>query len=54
VVSHQAVDSLIVSYRISGPKFNDDFLVGISRQRTLDIIEKEYVIGIREELKIRI
>lgn len=54
VVPHQAVDSLIVSYRIPRSELNDDLLVGVLGQCAFDIVEEEDVIGIREELKIRI
>jgi hypothetical protein len=53
MVSHQAINTFVVSDGIPGPKLHDNLLGGVARDGASDLIEVEDI-GISEELEIRV
>ena len=54
MVPDQAVDSIIVSNCVPGPKFNDNLDIAVSRDDSFGLVELEDVTWIGEELILSI
>jgi hypothetical protein len=54
VVSNQTVDPLIIRNGIAWPHFNNNLLVSIPLNGTLDLIERKDIVRISKELKLSI
>lgn len=54
MISDKAIHSFIVWNGVPWSEFNDDFLVGISLDKSLGLIERKYVVGVCKELKLSV